>query len=345
MKKTLNAKIDPSKINLRWYFALIVLGEIAATILISVTVSSLAFTHIFENELFWFVFIIAVMSILIGFTFSVIFSRIISKPITDLSKSMKLVSEGDFSIRLSTSSTVAEINELYNSFNIMTNELGATEVLQTDFVSNVSHEFKTPINAIEGYATILQDTSLTGEQQKSYVERIIFNTHRLSDLVGDILLLSKVDNQSILTKQTTFRLDEQIRQILVMTEPAWSAKNIEPDVDLHRIEITGNEAILSHVWSNLIGNAIKFDPEGGLMKLRLYADNGKIIFTIEDNGPGIPESERHRIFDKFYQSDSSHKSEGNGLGLALAKRIVDACHGEISVEDGENGGTTFRVIL
>ena len=341
----MKTKLDPSKINLRWYFALIVLGEIAGTLLISVTVSTMAFSWIFKNETFWFVFMIAVLSLVIGFTFSIIFSRIISKPITVLSESMKLVSEGDFSIRLSTNSTVAEIVELYKSFNIMTKELGATEVLQTDFVSNVSHEFKTPINAIEGYATILQDPSLTADQQQSYIERIIFNTHRLSDLVGDILLLSKVDNQTILTKQSTFRLDEQIRQALVMTEPAWSAKEIEPDVDLHRIEITGNEAILTHVWLNLIGNAIKFDPNGGLLKLRLYTDNGKIIFTIEDSGPGIPEPERRRIFDKFYQSDSSHKSEGNGLGLALAKRIVDAYHGEISVEDGENGGAVFRVVL
>ena len=240
-------------------------------------------------------------------------------------------------MRLNTKSSSQEIQEIYSGFNMMVQELSATEILQTDFVSNVSHEFKTPINAIEGYATLLQDCDNLTEEQKEYVNKIYLNTKRLSNLVGNILLLSKVENQTISNKNTKFRLDEQIRQAIVLLESEWEKKDIEFDADMQRLEYTGNEALLFHVWSNLIGNAIKFNPEGGAIRIKLYKEEQNIVFTIEDNGPGISEDFKKHIFDKFYQIDSSHKQEGNGLGLALVKKILDVCQGSVIVENLEIG--------
>ncbi len=227
----------------------------------------------------------------------------------------------------------------------MTTELGATEVLQTDFVSNVSHEFKTPISAIEGYATLLQGSPEASQEQLEYIDKILFNTKRLSNLVGNILLLSKVDNQVIQSKNVKYRLDEQIRQSIISLEPDWEAKNIEFDVEMDSIEYVGARELLMHVWNNLIGNAVKFDPVGGIVMIRLFRENGGIVFTVEDNGPGISAEAQKHIFDKFYQEDSSHKEEGNGLGLALVKRILAICHGEISVENVSPNGCRFTVRL
>ena len=158
-------------------------------------------------------------------------------------------------------------------------------------------------------------------------------------------MLSKVDNQSIQTKQTTFRLDEQVRQSIVLLEPEWSKKNIEFDVDLQSITYTGNESVLLHVWNNLIGNAVKFNPEDGYIGIRLSEDEKHIQFVVEDNGPGIPESALKHVFDRFYQSDSSHEAEGNGLGLALVKQIVKANDGTVSVENLPGKGCRFTVTL
>lgn len=265
--------------------------------------------------------------------------------ITKLSKSMSQVAKGNFQIRLETNSRIREVQDLYHSFNLMAKELAATEILQTDFVSNVSHEFKTPINAIEGYATLLQDPTQSDKERETCVEKILFNTRRLSELVGNILLLSKIDNQAIQGGRSTYRLDEQIRQSIVMLEPKWDEKDIEFDVDLESIEYTGNESIMMHVWNNLIGNAIKFDSQGGYIGMKLFRGDGKIMFTIEDDGPGIPEESKNHIFDKFYQSDSSHKAEGNGLGLALVKRILDGCGGTVKVQNAAAGGCIFTVML
>ena len=227
----------------------------------------------------------------------------------------------------------------------MTNELSNTEILQTDFVSNISHEFKTPINAIEGYSTLLQYNENLTDEQKQYVEKILFNTKRLSKLAGSILLLSKIENQSIPVHQRIYRLDEQIRQSIVALEPAWEKKDIEFDVELDSIEYVGNENMMHHIWDNLIGNAIKFNPQYGLIRIRLEKQADDVIFTIEDSGPGISDDAKKHIFDKFYQADSSHKEEGNGLGLALVKKILSMSNGEISVENISSGGCRFTVVL
>ena len=288
---------------------------------------------------------VLLISILSGAAIAVGLSKIFVSPMMKLGDAMRKVAGGDFTVRLDCSSRIRDVREVYGSFNTMVKELGNTETLQTDFVSNVSHEFKTPINAIEGYASLLQDSQLTDEQKNAYIDKIIFNTRRLSDLVGNILLLSKVNNQTISLKASTFRLDEQVRQSILALESKWEKKEIEFDIDLDEIEYTGFENLLSHVWLNLIDNAVKFSPQNGQIRIRLKQLDGSVTFSIWDNGLPIPEADIDRIFNKFYQGDNSHASEGNGLGLALVRKIVAAAHGTINVTSSEDAGTEFVVAL
>ena len=283
--------------------------------------------------------------LLVGILVTGQLSKYFFNPIKKLRGAMDKVAEGDFSVRLEEKSSSKEILEIYTGFNLMAHELSSTEILQTDFVSNVSHEFKTPINAIEGYSTLLQDGENLSEDQKEYVDKILLNTQRLSSLVGSILLLSKLENQQIPTNQIEYRLDEQIRQSVVALESAWSQKDIELDVDLDRVSYLGKEQMMRHVWDNLISNAVKFSPQGGKVKLCLSQKARKLTFTVEDQGPGLSEEAQKHIFDKFYQGDSSHKQEGNGLGLALVKRILTIEKGQITAENIPDGGCRFTVTL
>ena len=285
------------------------------------------------------------VSLLIGILVTSQLSKLFFNPIKKLRKAMDKVADGDFSVRLDGKSSSKEIMEIYSGFNLMVEELSATEILQTDFVSNVSHEFKTPINAIEGYVTLLQSTDNIDEIENEYIEKILFNTKRLSSLVGSILLLSKPENQQIPTNRTSYRLDEQIRQSIVALEPAWEKKEISIDTDLETIDYLGNEPMMRHVWDNLISNAIKFSPDGGEVRINLTRKSCNVIITVEDTGPGLSDEAQKRIFDKFYQVDSSHRQEGNGLGLALVKRILSIEKGEIGVENLEKTGCRFTVTL
>ena len=283
--------------------------------------------------------------LLVGILVTSQLSKFFFNPIKKLRGAMDKVAEGDFSVRLEEKSSSKEIMEIYTGFNLMAHELSSTEILQTDFVSNVSHEFKTPINAIEGYSTLLQDSDNLDDDQREYIDKILFNTQRLSSLVGSILLLSKLENQQIPSHQVEYRLDEQIRQSIVALEPAWEQKDIEFDVELDRVSYLGNEPMMRHVWDNLISNAVKFSPNGGAVKIHLVKKLKRLIFTVEDQGPGLSEEAQKHIFDKFYQADASHKQEGNGLGLALVKRILTIEKGQIAAENIPEGGCRFTVTL
>jgi len=324
--------------NLKMRLTLAVGAEVVVSIIMAFGVSSL-FRYFFPNFSRSIPIIIQInlFSMLVAVFATQVISRVFFDPISDLREAMKKIADGKFDTRMTTKSTSNEVQEVVAGFNMMAQELEATEILQSDFVSNVSHEFKTPINAIEGYATLLQGYEGLDEEERQYVDKIIFNTRRLSTLVGNILLLSKLDNQSIQTNCTEFSLDEQIRNSVVALEDAWLKKDVEFDVELEEINYTGNESILHHVWDNLIGNAIKFGPQAGVVTLRLFRKDGKAVFSVDDQGPGLSEQSQKHIFDKFYQEDSSHKSEGNGLGLALAKRIVSNFGGVISAQNLDTG--------
>ncbi len=332
-----------NRFGLRSLLMLLVALEMLVCILVAYGIDTLLRSVLFPG---WEVPQLAellLISILMGLLITYFLSRLVFQPIKVLGDAMEKVADGDFSVRLETKSSSQEVQEVYSGFNLMAHELGAMEILQTDFVSNVSHEFKTPINAIEGYSMLLQGGNLD-EEQRQYVEKILFNTQRLSSLVGSILLLSKLENQSIPTNQTTYRLDEQIRQSIVALESDWERKEIVFDVEMDRVDYTGSEPLMRHVWDNLLSNAIKFNAQGGMVRMRLTRNPEHIVFTIEDSGPGLTEEAQKHIFDKFYQADSSHREEGNGLGLALVKKILALSGGEISAENIP-GGSRFTVTL
>lgn len=286
-----------------------------------------------------------VFSVIIGIVVTKYITNAYFDPITKLADSMKTVAGGNFKVEAKTESKISDVQEIYDSFNMMVRELAATETLQTDFISNVSHEFKTPINAIEGYASLLQEHGQTEAERQVWVDKILFNTSRLSALAGNMLLLSKLTNQSIMPQRSMFRLDEQVRQAILALESKWTAKEIDFDVELDEINYCGYDALLIHVWINLIDNAVKFDPHGGLVRLRLRKSDEGVVFTVEDDGPGIPQEETERIFNKFYRSESQRASEGNGLGLALVKQIVELSGGTVSIENLPEAGSRFTVTL
>lgn len=271
-------------------------------------------------------------------------TKMLIDPIAKLRSAMREVADGDFKVEAKCESCIQDVQDIYDSFNSMVRELSTTETLQTDFISDVSHEFKTPINAIEGYASLLEGEP-SPEEQRAYVEKILFNTRRLSALTGNILLLSKLSNQSILPQKTQFRLDEQIRQAIVALEQKWSEKELGFEAELAETPFFGYESLLPHVWTNLIGNAVKFSPKGGEIRIKMMRTEGAVVFTIEDDGPGIVPGDEEHIFTKFYQSESSHGMEGNGLGLALVRQIVEMSGGSVDVQNLEVGGCRFTVRL
>lgn len=289
-------------------------------------------------------YVVIGLSFIVGLIMAVFIGKVLLSPIKKLKNNMNKVAEGDFSVKATEDSIFDEVDDMYHYFNMMMDELRATEIIQSDFISNVSHEFKTPINAIEGYITLLSEDNISEEEKEQYVEKIMKNTERMSQLISNVLLLSKLENQTIDTKIKSFSLDEQIRQVIILLEPKWVEKNVEFDIELDEIDYLGNEGIMFHVWNNLIGNAIKFGPKNGKITIKLKKDD-KVKFIIEDEGPGIDEEAIKFIFNKFYQTDTSHKSDGNGLGLSLVKKIVDLCNGSIIVENKETSGCRFTVIL
>ena len=267
------------------------------------------------------------------------------KPINDLVRAMHDVSQGDFSVRVDTEDVSGDMGRLVSSFNDMASELGGLELFRKDFINNFSHEFKTPIVSIRGFAKQLERQDLTQQQRREYLDIIVSESDRLANMSGNVLLLSKLENQTIVTDKTRYQLDEQLRKCILLLEKQWTHKNLELDLDLAPVEYYGNEEMMQHVWVNLLGNAIKFSPEGGRLTVRLRREGDLAACSVADEGPGMDEATRRRIFEKFYQGDTAHASEGNGLGLSLVKRIVDLCQGSVEVDSAPGQGSTFIVRL
>ena len=339
------ARQRKTRFSLRNRLTLLVTLEIVACVILAMAVDTLLVNWLPD---FWNMPLLAdliLFSALIGLFVTSFLSRMFFDPIKKLREAMGKVADGDFSVELDTKSNSKEIQEIYSGFNLMTHELRATEILQTDFVSSASHEFKTPVSAITGYAALLSACDDLTDEHREYIDKILFNTKRLSALTGSILLLSKLENQEIPTNQSRFLVDEQIRQSIVALENQWEQKNIELDVDLCEAEYFGNELLMRHVWDNLISNAVKFSPECGTVRIHLEKKLGRILFTVEDEGPGISEESLRHVFDKFYQADSVHKQEGSGLGLALVEKILKLEKGSVTAENRETGGCRFTVTL
>lgn len=290
------------------------------------------------------VWITLLFYVVIGTLLIVLLAKSVVKPILRLTDATQEVAKGNFDIQVEYKSN-DEIGQLTENFNKMTRELKNIEYLRKDFITNVSHEFKTPIASIHGFAKLIQKDNISEEDKKEYANIIVEETTRLSNLSSNMLKLSKLENQEIGNKKYIFYLDEQIRRSILLLEYEWRQKNIEFDIELDKIKYLGDEELLQQVWINLLGNAIKFSNNNSIINVRLETREENVIVKIKDQGIGMNEKTKTRIFEKFYQGDEAHSSEGNGLGLPLVKRIIDLCHGNIQVESTLNKGTTFIIKL
>ncbi len=303
----------------------------------------------FSNDsLYWIVNFVIILSfigcIVIGTIITVFVGRTILKPLHEISRATSEVARGNFKVRVRVPDDI-EYGMLANNFNKMAVQLSEIETLRGDFISSVSHEFKTPLASIQGFAKLLQDENISEEDRKEYTQVIIDETSRLTKLSTNILKLTKLENQKTIGKKSKFLLDEQIRKIIVMLEPEWSKKDIELDVDLEEITYIGNEELMAQIWQNIINNAIKFTGVGGNIGVKLYRSEQCIVVKISDDGPCIPDEKRTKIFEKFYQGDHSRSTDGNGLGLALVQRVVELCNGSVWVENTAPTGVCFTVQL
>lgn len=271
-------------------------------------------------------------------------SRKIVNPIKKITDATKKVASGDFTIELETKRD-DEIGELTHNFNKMVKELNSIECLQKDFINNVSHEIKTPISSIQGFAKLLEADDLSKEERKEYAEIIKEESDRLLYLSTNILKLAKLENQERIMNKTKFNIAEQIRRTISVLEPKWKEKNIKFNVSLKEQEFWGEKDLMYQVWMNIIENSIKFSKQDGQIDVKMKTNQDSIIVEIKDYGIGMEEEEAKKIFDRFYQIDKSHTKPGAGLGMTIAKRIVELSGGKIEVTSKLNESTTFIVTL
>ncbi len=274
-------------------------------------------------------------------------ARIYSRNLQKICSTAQRVANGDFSVRLDVfeeKKAKTELDILKEDFNKMVEQLSSVESLQNDFLADVSHEIKTPLSIIQGYADLLKTPDLSRAMQEEYIRLISEAIHKLNDLVTNILMINKLKNTGIFTRETYF-LDEQIRCSVLSFEEEIERKNLGISVDLQEVSITATKLPLELVWNNLISNAIKYTPKNGKIEITLKEKNSIIIAEFKDNGCGMDEKTLKHIFDKFYQGDTSHSGEGNGLGLALVKKVIEGIGGKIKVKSKPDNGSVFTVVL
>ena len=275
--------------------------------------------------------------------------QMVDRPVKQIMDALNQVMQGDFTVRIAPVKEFAGetgFNEIIKAINAMTAELQGTETLRTDFIANVSHELKTPLAVMGNYATMLQQPGISDKDRIEYAKAISQSSRRLAALITNILKLNKLENQQIFPAPKTFDLSEQLCECLLGFEDAWEAKNLEIETDIQDdVRIQSDPELLSLVWNNLFSNAVKFTPDGGAIGVSLKTEADSITVSVRDTGCGIkPETGMH-IFEKFYQGDTSHATQGNGLGLALVKRVIDILNGEIHVQSVYGEGSTFTVKL
>lgn len=295
-----------------------------------------------EDNYFVYGMVVLVVSILIGILLSVAFSAIIVRSTQPYIDALRKIAECDFTVRIEDTAIFANTS-VADNVNRLAEQLGSVETLREDFVSNFSHEFKTPIVSISGFATLLKNPNLSEEERAEYLETIIDESNRLVRLSESVLMLSRLDSQTIVKEK--FLLDEQIRQSMLLFERPCSVKNIEMSADLEEIALINEKKLLSQVWVNLLSNAVKFTPAGGKIDVVARTVQDTVVVTVTDNGCGMDEETLSNIFNKFFQGDRSHATEGNGLGLPIVKKICDLLNLKIEVESVLNVGTTFTVII
>lgn len=340
------------KRTMRFWFSSIVWVLFTITALTTAAIFTVLSIVLSANNIYFNAFLLiaatTISSLALGFVLAAIAPKFIFRRLTRISEGMREVARGNFKTRVSEGDkdgALSEFGELERTFNQMASDLESIEIFRNDFINNFSHEFKTPIVSLRGFARQLQSGELSEEQKKEYIDIIVSESERLSNMSTDVLLLSKLETQKIVNGKTSFALDEQIRTCIILLEKEWGDKDISLDIELDPIEYYFNEEMLSHVWINLLSNAIKFSNHGGTITVKLYKRDENTVFEISDNGIGMTEEIKNRIFEKFYQGDSSHSTRGNGIGLNIVNRIVTLAEGSVDVESEPQNGSKFTVTL
>ena len=296
-----------------------------------------------------------VVCTVVGNVLAFFLTKLYLRPINELMAATKAVAAGDYSVRVASQKRPVDITDIHSprnefddfvdSFNKMAESLSSVEMLRTDFINTISHEFKTPVVSIRGFAKLLQNPHITEEQRKLYTDTIIQQSQELSTMSSNILLLSRYERTEALTGQILYPLDEQLRDAIRLQSKDWLDKDITLEGHLAAVTYYGNPDIMAHVWSNLLSNAIKFTPEKGSIHVCLTQEENTVTVRFRDNGIGMDENAISHIYEKFYQADPSRRSQGNGLGLSIVNRIVTLCGGTISVVSKPGEGTEFTIVL
>lgn len=296
--------------------------------------------------------LVCLLTIVLGGISLFLFAKHIMKPIKLITNTTQEIAKGDFTIRISNPKVsrqkvpyLNEIDELMVNLDKMTSELEGMDYMRRDFISNVSHEVKTPIAVITGFTEVLMDGKLSKEEEIEYLGLLNQESIRLSHLCDNMLRISKLDHLTIVAKKDSVLIDEQIRKCIIMLSEKWSAKELEFDVDMDSISLKSNADLLMQIWLNLIENAIKYSRPKSTIRIRGYQKGASLIVKIIDEGQGISKEKLPKIFDRFYQCEESHKKLGNGLGLSIVKRIVELLDGTIEYQSMEQVGTTVTVTL
>lgn len=334
------------KLTSRIIFGLIVVVISVVLLIFGVMFLIEQFTHVTEDSTVYpwvFVAVSLTVGAVVGTILSFMYSKLTKKTIKPYLDALQRVSEGDFTARIDEESMMFEDTHIAEKFNQMVKKLGSVEILRESFISDFSHEFKTPIVSISGFAKLLKTADLTDEERNEYLDVIINESERLVHLSQSVLLLTRLDDHVV--QKQTFLLDEQLRQNVLLFDKTLKDKNIQLDLTVETLPICSSQQLLSNVWLNLIGNAIKFSADGGKIDIVAKNHGDYITVAIADQGCGMDEETQQNIFNKFYQGDKSHSVEGNGLGLPIVQKVLKLVGGDISVQSELGKGSTFTVIL
>lgn len=293
-----------------------------------------------EISFLWTLIIVDIV-LVIGFVY---IYRKRSRELTKLSEGIERVAQGDFSARIEYKDKES-MAQVYRNFNKMSSELASVQMLRNDFINNFSHEFKTPIASINGFASLLLEKNLSVEAQREYLTIIQEESERLSKLTSNTILLSKLSASDIVTEKSRYDLGEQIRQCSIILSAQWMEKGQSFSGEIDNVDFVGNYDLMQHLWINIIGNAVKYTPEGGEITVGLSCQDDVAMVSVSDTGKGMDSETLDHLFDPYYQGDGAHSNQGMGLGLSIAKRIVDLCDGKITVTSRPGEGSVFTVYL
>lgn len=358
MTKEKTSKLRTVLANVLSKFSLTVIISVFIFLIILATLSFAALTLIiqikvglldesfYKNPISEILFIFS-LSLCIGSAITIIGSKLSFKIINELLSAMKQLANGNFNVRIKTAGMLysKELAEFSNEFNDMARELGSIEMLRSDFINNFSHEFKTPIVSLCGFAKLLREGNYTEKEKEEYLDIIVSESARLSNLATNVLNMTKLENQTIITEKSSFNLSEQIRRTILMLESKWSQKALDLEINLEEIDFLGNEELLNQVWVNIIDNAIKFSKRNGDLIISLTQLSDSVLFKVQDFGDGMDDYTQKHIYDKFFQGNAAHGNEGNGLGMAVVKKIVELHGGKLSIVSALQKGTLITITL